>query len=99
MSFVKGKRITLSTGALKPIEELEVGEKIITRDKGIQEIRQIGQSTMRAAGDFALVVIKARALNIYMIWLLAQNTVCLFINDRINWAQDARKHWCGPNIW
>ena len=63
VSFVKGTRITLSSGALKPIEELEVGEKIITRDKGVQEIRWIGQSTMRATGDFAPVVIKAGALN------------------------------------
>ena len=50
-------------GKLKPIEELEVGEKIITRDKGVQEIRGIGQSTMRATGYFAPVVIKAGALN------------------------------------
>ena len=63
MSFVKVTRITLSSGALKPIEELEVGEKIITRDRGVQEIRGIGQSTMRATGDFAPVVIKAGALN------------------------------------
>ena len=48
---------------MKPIEELEVGEKIFTRDKGVQEIRWIGQSTMRATGDFAPVVIKAGALN------------------------------------
>jgi hypothetical protein len=53
----------VSSGALKPIEELEVGEKIFTRDKGVQEIRWIGQSTMRATGDFAPVVIKAGALN------------------------------------
>ena len=33
--FVKGTRITLSSGALKPIEELEVDEKIITRNKGV----------------------------------------------------------------
>ena len=63
VSFVKGTRITLSSGALKPIEELEVGEKIITRDKGVQEICWIGQSTVRATGDFAPVVIKAGALN------------------------------------
>jgi len=53
----------VSSGALKPIEELEVGEKIFTRDKGVQEIRWIGQSTMHATGDFAPVVIKASALN------------------------------------
>ena len=63
LSFVRGTRITLSSGALKPIEELEVGEKIFTRDKGVQEIRWIGQSTMGATGDFAPVVIKAGALN------------------------------------
>ena len=63
VSFVKGTRITLSSDALKPFEELEVGEKIITRDKGVREIRWIGQFTMRATGDFAPVVIKAGALN------------------------------------
>ena len=60
---MRGTGITLSTDALKPIEELEVGEKIFTRDKGVQEIRWIGQSTMHATGDFAPVVIKAGALN------------------------------------
>ena len=61
--MLRGTGITLSTDALKPIEELEVGEKIFTHDKGVQEIRWIGQSTMRATGDFAPVVIKAGALN------------------------------------
>lgn len=39
VSFVKGTRITLSSGALNPIEELEVGEKINTHDKRVQEFR------------------------------------------------------------
>ncbi|NCV11337.1 MAG: hypothetical protein EBX06_00690 [Rhodobacteraceae bacterium] len=59
----KGHAYHVSSGALKPIEELEVGEKIFTRDKGVQEIRWIGQSTMHATGDFAPFVIKASALN------------------------------------
>lgn len=63
VSFVKGTRITLLSGALKPIEDLNIGEQIITRDKGVQEIRWIGQSIMRATGDFAPVVIKAGAMN------------------------------------
>ena len=64
MPFIcKGHAYHVSSGALKPIEELEVGEKIFTRDKGVQEIRWIRQYTMHATGDFAPVVIKAGALN------------------------------------
>ena len=99
VSFVKGTRITLSSGALKPIEELEVGEKVITRDKGVQEIRWIGQSTMRATGDFAPVVIKAGPLNNMHDLDVSPEHRLFVYGDRMNWAQDAPKHWCGPNIW
>ena len=48
---------------LKPIEELNAGDEILTRDAGVQEIRWIGQVTMRASGAFAPVLMKAGALN------------------------------------
>ncbi|MGB1695952.1 MAG: Hint domain-containing protein, partial [Paracoccaceae bacterium] len=38
---------------LKPIEELNAGDEILTRDAGVQEIRWIGRVTMRASGAFA----------------------------------------------
>lgn len=63
VSFSRGTRITLGSGAQKPIEELQVGDKVLTRDDGAQAVRWIGQSTVRAAGDFAPIVITAGTLN------------------------------------
>ncbi|MEP5151638.1 Hint domain-containing protein [Planktotalea sp.] len=63
VSFSRGTKITMSSGAQKSIEELKVGDKVLTRDDGGQEIRWIGQNTVRAVGDFAPIVIKAGALN------------------------------------
>lgn len=63
VSFTKGTRITMATGAQVPIEELQVGDKVLTRDDGPQLVRWIGQTTIRATGDFAPVVIKEGALH------------------------------------
>jgi hypothetical protein len=63
VSFVKGTRITIASGAMVAIEDLKVGDRVITRDRGVQVIRWIGNSTVRAVGDFAPVVIKAGALH------------------------------------
>lgn len=63
VSFTRGTRITMATGAQVPIEDLKVGDRVLTRDDGAQEIRWIGQSTLRAVGDFAPVVIRAGTLN------------------------------------
>lgn len=63
VSFVKGTRITIATGEMIPIEQLRVGDRVITRDCGVQTIRWVGHSTVRATGDFAPVVIKAGALH------------------------------------
>jgi len=63
VSFVKDTRITIATGAMVPIQDLKIGDRILTRDRGIQTIRWIGQSTVRASGDFAPVIIKAGALH------------------------------------
>ncbi|MEP2718735.1 Hint domain-containing protein [Pseudophaeobacter sp.] len=63
VSFTRGTRITLATGAQKPIEELQAGDRILTRDDGVQELRWIGQSTARAVGRMAPVLIRAGALN------------------------------------
>jgi Hint domain-containing protein len=63
VSFTKGTHITLGSGAQKRIEDLRVGDKVLTRDDGVRSVRWIGQSTVRAAGDFAPIVITAGTLN------------------------------------
>ncbi|MGH1465275.1 MAG: Hint domain-containing protein [Cognatishimia sp.] len=63
VSFSRGTQITTATGAQKPIETLTIGDSILTRDGGAQEIRWIGRSTVRASGVFAPVVITAGTLH------------------------------------
>ncbi|UWQ93389.1 Hint domain-containing protein [Rhodobacteraceae bacterium M382] len=63
VSFTRGTRITLASGAQIPIEELTVGDRVLTRDDGVQPIRWIGQNTVRATGAMAPVLIRAGALN------------------------------------
>lgn len=63
VSFTRGTAITMASGAQRLIEDLEVGDMVLTRDDGPQRIRWIGHTTARAVGDFAPVVIKAGTLN------------------------------------
>ncbi len=61
-SFARGTRITMGDGQMRPIETLDVGDLVLTRDAGKQPIRCIGQATLRATGGFAPVVITKGAL-------------------------------------
>ncbi|MCE0504248.1 MULTISPECIES: Hint domain-containing protein [unclassified Roseivivax] len=63
VSFTRGTLITLATGAQCAVEDLRVGDKVLTRDDGPQPIRWIGQRTTRASGGFAPVEIRAGVLN------------------------------------
>jgi hypothetical protein len=63
VSFTRGTRITMATGAQVPIEDLQIGDRVLTRDDGPQQVRWIGQNTVRANGDFAPIVIRAGTLN------------------------------------
>lgn len=63
VSFSRGTQITMASGAQKPIEELAVGDMVLTRDDGPQALRWIGQSTVRAVGEFAPIRIKAGTLH------------------------------------
>ncbi len=63
MSFAWGTKIAMANGMQKPIEELRVGDMILTRDNGPQKLRWIGHNTVRAIGAFAPVVISAGAMN------------------------------------
>ena len=62
ISFARGTRITLADGRQVPIEALEPGMRVLTRDHGGQPLRWVGQATLRAVGAFAPVVISAGTL-------------------------------------
>lgn len=61
--FTRGTHITMASGAQVPIEDLKVGDRVLTRDDGPQEVRWIGQSTVRAVGEFAPICITEGTLN------------------------------------
>jgi hypothetical protein len=63
VSFTRGTHITLASGQQVPIEALKVGDRVLTRDDGPQQIRWIGRNTIRAVGAFAPVLIRKGALN------------------------------------
>lgn len=63
LSFARGTHITLSSGQQVPIETLQAGDKVLTRNAGAQPLSWVGQNTVRAVGDFAPVVIGKGVLN------------------------------------
>ncbi|MCG6901531.1 MAG: Hint domain-containing protein [Rhodobacter sp.] len=63
VSFTRGTRITMATGEQRPIEKLQVGDRVLTRDNGVQQVRWVGQQTVRATGAFAPIVIAKGAMN------------------------------------
>jgi hypothetical protein len=62
-SFARGTRITMATGEMRNIENLQAGDIVLTRDAGRQPLKCIAQATLRATGSFAPVVIKKGALH------------------------------------
>lgn len=62
VSFARGTMISLASGEQRAIENLVAGDRALTRDHGAQEVRWIGQTTLRAVGVFAPVVITAGTL-------------------------------------
>ena len=63
VSFTRGTPITLASGEQRAVEDLKVGDRVLTRDDGPQALRWIGQNTMRAVGEFAPVRIRAGTLH------------------------------------
>lgn len=63
VSFTRGTHITMASGEQRAIEDLVVGDKVLTRDDGPQAVRWVGQSTLRAVGEFAPIVITKGALH------------------------------------
>ncbi len=63
VSFSRGTQITMASGEQRPIEDIRVGDRVLTRDDGPQVVKWIGHSTVRAVGSFAPVLIKKGALH------------------------------------
>ncbi len=62
LSFGRGTMITMADGLQRAIEALRSGDRILTRDHGVQILRWVGQARMKAAAAFAPVVIVAGTL-------------------------------------
>ncbi|MCI2398045.1 Hint domain-containing protein [Aliiroseovarius subalbicans] len=90
VSFTEGTRITLADGRQMPIERLQVGDRVLTRDSGPQEIRWVGHQTVRATGAFAPIRIAAGALNNEHALTLSPNHR-LFIYQRVDAVKAGRK--------
>ena len=56
--FVRGTAITTMRGQV-PVEQLRVGDKVLTRDNGMQEIRWIGSSKVAGIGKMAPIRVAA----------------------------------------
>ncbi len=59
--YVSGTLIAAAEGDRR-IEDLAPGDRVLTRDHGLQPVRWIGRSTVRAAGDLAPIRIAAGSL-------------------------------------
>lgn len=62
-SFARGTRITMGDGQMRAVDTLAPGDLVLTRDAGKQPLRLVTQSTLRATGRFAPVVITKGALH------------------------------------
>lgn len=63
VSFLAGTRPTLAGGEQRKVEEVQVGDMLMTRDHGPQPVRWIGQQTRRALGVAAPIRILQGTLN------------------------------------
>jgi len=63
VSFLAGTHLTMGDGTMRPVESLQVGDRLLTRNHGPQPIRWIGQQTRRAIGSAAPIRIREGTLN------------------------------------
>jgi len=62
IAFTTGTMITMAGGAQRPIEALAPGDRVLTRDSGVQPVRLVSRARLPALGSFAPVVISAGTL-------------------------------------
>lgn len=63
VSFLAGTHLTLANGKQIPVEHINVGDVVLTRENGPQPVRWIGFQTRRAVGAAAPVRITEGTLN------------------------------------
>lgn len=63
VSFARGTRITMASGAQVAVEAIRPGDRVLTRDNGVQPVRWTGRQTTRAEGVAAPVVLDPGAMN------------------------------------
>lgn len=90
IAFMRGTRITMAGGQQVAIEALEPGDRVLTRDSGIQQVRWTGMQTLRATGAFAPITIAAGALNNTADLVVSPNHR-LFIYQRVDALKAGRK--------
>ncbi|MFB2531159.1 Hint domain-containing protein [Paracoccus sp. p4-l81] len=61
-AFSAGTAIILADGSSRPIERLQPGDLVLTRDHGGQPLRWIGQSSLAGGGPLAPIVFRAGCL-------------------------------------
>jgi hypothetical protein len=63
VSFFAGTRLTMADGRQRAVEDLQVGDMLLTRNHGPQPVRWIGHQTRRATGSAAPIRISEGTLN------------------------------------
>ena len=90
VSFTRGTHITMANGAQVLIEDLAVGDRVLTRDDGVQEVRWIGQNTARAVGPYAPIRIEAGTFN-------NERDLIISPDHRLFCYERADLQWAGPS--
>jgi Hint domain-containing protein len=90
VAFTRGTRITMADGRQVPIEALQPGDRVLTRDSGPQDVRWTGMQTLRATGAFAPITIAPGTLNNTGELVVSPNHR-LFIYQRVDALRAGRK--------
>ena len=70
--FARGSRIATAAGEI-PVEQLAVGDRVVTRDNGFQTIRWIGSTKRRAEGHVAPIMFREGVLGNHRSLFLSPN--------------------------
>jgi len=89
----------MASGEQHKIEQFSVGDKVLTRDDGPQAVRWIGQTTLRAMGEFAPIMITNGALHNENDLLVSPDHRLFVYHAKINWALAVQRCWSRFVIW
>ena len=83
MCFCRGTRIATARGEI-PVEDLCVGDRVITRDHGYQRIRWIGSTTHDAQAEITPIIIRAGVMQNRRDLLLSPNHRLLMMGPMVD---------------